>query len=166
LAGQIAADLAATERGCVGRYLAERGEIEALQGELGCADAVLGELQELLGGFRADLSGISADIRQLQTSSLSMSRKLGNRAALDRLLTGYLDEAVVSPAVAEAVLRGGVDERFRACVRELSRAHRYLSGRGPEGSALGLVPCDLPSGREVLAHADKLRLTAVAKTRE
>ena len=120
----------------------------------------------MLLGFKADLSGISTDIKHLQTSSLSMSLKLSNRHALDTLLTNYLTNIVISPSVARCIQSGPVDARFLHCVSELNKVHSYLSARSPQASALGLVPLDLPSGREVLAHCDKLRLTAVAKLRE
>jgi len=104
-------DLAVSEHKCVTDYLGKTTEINSLQDTLQDADGILRSLQEMLLGFKADLGGISGDIKHLQTSSLSMSRKLTNRASVAVMLTEYLRNTVVSPAVADYVMRGEVDER-------------------------------------------------------
>lgn len=146
-------------------------------------DTILMGMQEMLLGFQADLSGLSGDIRQLQDQSRSLAIKVDNRREAEEGLRVFLERIVVPPNLAECICRGEVDELFLECVRDLEEKWAYVhlgSGLGENNEqeedvanpdpgfrdSAGIPPAWTIAGKEMEGHLSKLRLRAVARTRD
>jgi len=159
-----------------------REDVSTLASELDMCESILESLQETLLGFSADLDGLSGDIQSLQRQSLAMSLQLENRKEADKSLTTFLQNVVIPPQMANAIIYDDVDDAtFVACVLDLERKYEYvnMNNGGEEknvdsgdsvsekDSSLFVPPPpnQTVAGREVKGHLEKLRLKAIDRTR-
>lgn len=150
------------------KYMENSAHVLDLHSQMQSCDAVLARMQEMLLGFQADLGGISEEIRNLQDQSYSMSVKLKNRRAAEEKLHKFIHNCSPDPELAESIATPSVNEDFLKAVINLSNKFRYLQQSTPanDGSSLGVIPRDTFAGSALIPELEKLKVRAVAKSKE
>ncbi len=163
----IEEELQTVEAECISIYYRKTEEIASLKKEIETCDSVLSSLQEMLLGFQADLSGLSSDIRLLQEQSHTLEVQLRNRKSAERELRDFLEQIVIPPNLSNVICHKEVNEVFMDCVKELNDKYAHVMEQNVDANGKEtLLPSETPSGREMKAHIETLRLKAVARIRE
>jgi vacuolar protein sorting-associated protein 52 len=131
-------------------------------------DRVLARMEEMLHGFQADLGEISSEIKHLQEDSISMSIKLKNRRTVEEKLRIFLDKSSLPPFVLKNIMSSQVNDGFLNAVVILGKRLNYFELQQPaaDGSSLDLLPSETGCGRSLVSEFEKLKVKAVAKSRE
>jgi hypothetical protein len=167
LARDIEEELREVEADSVREYVNQSSQVLLLHQRIQSCDGILARMQEMLLGFQADLGGISDEIKHLQEESISMNIKLKNRRAAEEMLSGFLDRVVVPPELATAICGDDVNDAYLEYMIALNSKVSYVGlDADPDGSSLGLAPCETRAAKELTSHLLKLRDRASAKAQE
>jgi hypothetical protein len=148
------------------QYLENGDTVAGLHAQIEECDAVLARMQDMLMGFQADLGGISDEIRHLQDESLSMNIRLKNRRAAEGYLHDFLDLASVDASLIGAASEGPVDEQFMECVVDMTKKLKFLRQETCRTQSSLIPPCETFAAKSLIPDLEKLKLRAIAKTKE
>jgi vacuolar protein sorting-associated protein 52 len=165
---ELEKELKAAEMDSVTQYVENHQLVVDLHKQMRECDAVLARMQEMLLGFQADLGGISDEIKHLQDESLSMSIRLKNRRAAEDKLHLFLEKASITPTMTEYIVSPDINEAFLDAVVNLSEKLQFLQQDTPakDGSSLDIPPAESYAGRSLLPDLERLKIRAIAKTRD
>lgn len=165
---ELEKELKAGEAELVIQHVENNPKVVELHKQMQECDAVLARMQDMLQGFQADLGGISEEIKHLQDESLSMNIKLKNRRGAEGKLDKFLKNASLSPDHVTAIMSSNVSEGFVEAVINLGNKLKYLQQTDipRDGSSLDIPPSETYTGQTILPELEKLKLRAIAKSRD
>lgn len=74
-----------------------------LDHEIEKSDNILGELEGVLLNFKDYLNDIKSEMTQLQEKSVKMNTALTNRKNLSKILSSFVDQAVLDPQLIDNI---------------------------------------------------------------
>lgn len=98
-----------------------------LDSEIEKSDSILAELEGVLLNFKDYLNEIKSEMTQLQERSLRMNTSLTNRKSLSRILSSFVDQAVLDPSLIDNICKSEINEQYVDHIRVLCSKLEYLN---------------------------------------
>lgn len=90
-----------------------------LDSEIDKSDSILAELEGVLENFRDHLNEIKGQMTVLQDRSLKMNVSLTNRKNLQKLMSTFMDSAVLDPKLIDAINSAPIDIAYVQHIKTL-----------------------------------------------
>ena len=94
-------------------------------------DEVLESVESYLSAFQTDLGTVSGEIESLQARSMSLSKQLENRKAVEKLLGPVVDDVVIPPHDVRRLMEGDVNDSWVKALYETDRRMMAIGARDP-----------------------------------
>ena len=102
-------------------YEREREKFQELHKSIAACDEVLSSVESYLSAFKEDLGAVSAEIENLQTRSTSLTTRLENRKAVEKMLAPVIDDVVVPPSDVRRLVEGDVNDAWVKALADTER---------------------------------------------
>ncbi|KAM3144017.1 hypothetical protein pb186bvf_003781 [Paramecium bursaria] len=108
-------------------YLKVEKEMYELDAEIDKSDQILGELEDVLLNFKDYLNDIKSEMTQLQDRSLAMNTALTNRKNLSKILSSFVDQAVLDPNLVDNICNKEINDQYVEYIRILCSKLEFIS---------------------------------------
>lgn len=109
----------------------EKEKFQDLHRSIKACDEVLESVESYLSAFQTDLGTVSGEIESLQARSMSLSKQLENRKAVEKLLGPVVDDVVIPPHDVRRLMEGDVNDSWVKALYETDRRMMAIGARDP-----------------------------------
>lgn len=110
----------------------EKDKFQDLHRSIKACDEVLNSVESYLSAFQTDLGTVSGEIESLQNRSMSLTRQLDNRKAVEKLLGPFVDDIVIPPNDVRRLVEGDVNDTWVKALHETDRRIKAIEAQDPE----------------------------------